>query len=366
MDEPRFVAAYGRELAHVAGLTGPRSATSIFFGGGTPSLMRPATVSALLGHIDRLWPIAAGAEITLEANPSSVEASRFQGYRAAGVNRVSIGVQSLRDDSLKSLGRLHTAAEARAAIAIAARTFERTSFDLIYARPKQSVDDWRSELDEALSLAGDHLSLYQLTIEAGTPFAGLAAAGKLQVPPGELADELYSLTQDMTGAAGLPAYEVSNHAPAGAESQHNMLYWRYGEYVGVGPGAHGRILSGSERLATATERRPSDWLGRVEADNHALTEAMPLTRAEQADELLLMGLRLQEGLDLDRMMEIGGVNPSESAIRELEELNLIARDPVGLRIRATERGRFVLNEVVRRLAGSLEPSRHIDKSGLRP
>lgn len=324
--------------------------------------MRPATVAALLEQADRLWPIAADAEITLEANPSSVEAGRFQGYRSAGVNRVSIGVQSLRDESLRTLGRLHSAAEARAAIAIAARTFERTSFDLIYARPRQSVDDWRGELAEALSLAGDHLSLYQLTIEDGTPFAGLAAAGKLHVPPAEIADDLYCLTQDMTAAAGLPAYEISNHAPGGAESRHNMLYWRYGEYVGVGPGAHGRLVSGSERLATVTQRRPSDWLARVEQDGQALTEAAPLTRPEQADEMLLMGLRLREGLDLDRMMKIGGVIPCEAAIRELEDLRLLARDPAGRRLRATERGRFVLNEVVRQLAERMEPSGHMDNA----
>src|SRR5690606_10457451 len=233
VDERRFLGAFRRELRSTRERIGPRCVTSIFVGGGTASLMQPSTVGGILDEIGGLWEIEPGAEVTLEANPSSVEAERFRGYRAAGVNRVSLGVQSLRDADLKQLGRLHSVAEAKAAIGVASRTFDRFSFDLIYARQGQTAESWRQELEEALAMAGGHLSLYQLTIEDGTPFAALHAAGKLHVPDGTQASELYVLTGDITAAHGLPAYEISNHAAPGQESRHNLLYWRYGEYAGI-------------------------------------------------------------------------------------------------------------------------------------
>jgi putative oxygen-independent coproporphyrinogen III oxidase len=330
--------------------------TSIFFGGGTPSLMSAATVGAVLEAIGRLWTMEPGAEITLEANPSSVEAARFRGYRAAGVNRVSLGVQSLDDAQLRALGRLHTSAEARAAIDVAASTFERFSFDLIYARPGQTTDAWRAELGQALDLAGKHLSLYQLTIEQGTPFAALHARGKLIVPDGDAAGALYEVTQEMTEHAGLPAYEISNHAVPGEESRHNLTYWRYGEYAGIGPGAHGRVVVDGVRRATSTERGPERWASLVEAGAHGIVEDVVLDRAEEADEALLMGLRLTEGVDLGRLAVLTGLHLGNRAVDGLTELGLVER--LGARrLRATASGRMVLNEIVLRLAQSFEPAR---------
>ena len=383
-DEDRFIAAYKHELRSIADMQRAAglvpTVASIFFGGGTPSLMKPATTAALIDYVAELWNIQPGAEITLEANPNSVEAGRFAGYKTAGVNRVSIGVQSLRDDELKKLGRLHSVSEAKTAIGIARSTFERFTFDLIYARPAQTAQNWRSELSEALEIAGDHLSLYQLTIEPDTPFAKLHAAGKLAVPDGEAALELYSLTQDMTAEAGLPAYEISNHARPGQESRHNMLYWRYGAYAGAGPGAHGRLVRNGMRISTATERNPEAWAALVEKQGHGFIEHDELSRTEAADEMLLMGLRLTEGLDLDELAELGGVTPSAPILAELVALGLLEyltgpRQPqsksiriegagitspmmtpvVGQqarRIRATGHGRFILNELVLRLSAS--------------
>jgi putative oxygen-independent coproporphyrinogen III oxidase len=360
IDEPRFRAAFLRELRHAAQRTGPRVVSSIFFGGGTPSLMQPETVAAILDEIAALWSVESGAEITLEANPGSVEAGRFRGYRAAGVNRVSLGVQSLRDDILKSLGRIHSVAEAKAAIDIARATFERFSFDLIYARPGQTLAAWREELRDALAIAGQHLSLYQLTIEPETPFAALHAAGKLVIPDEDAALALYEATQELTAAAGLPAYEISNHAAPGEESRHNLLYWRYGEYAGCGPGAHGRMVMRGTRHATSTERNPERWAGRVEAAGHGLIEETPLSAAEEADELLLMGLRLGEGVDLARLARLTGARPSAAAIAALTQQGLIeAVSHAGSatqRIRATGNGRFILNEIVLRLAMSFTHS----------
>jgi oxygen-independent coproporphyrinogen-3 oxidase len=357
VDEARFLAAFRRELEHVAALTGPRAVSSIFFGGGTPSLMAPATVAGILDRIATLWSVEPSAEITLEANPGSVDAARFRGYAAAGVNRVSLGVQSLDDRVLKSLGRIHTADEARTALAIARANFARYSFDLIYARPGQTPAEWRRELADALALAGGHLSLYQLTIEPETPFAALHAAGKLTVPDGEVALDLYAATQELTQAAGLPAYEISNHASPGEESRHNLTYWRYGEYVGSGPGAHGRLRLGGVRHATSAERNPERWLERVERDGHGWVEDAALTRSEEGDERLLMGLRLAEGVDLDRLARDGGAAPSAAAVAEMSALGFIdvfdgARGEK--RVRATHKGRFVLNEIVLRLALSFE------------
>jgi oxygen-independent coproporphyrinogen-3 oxidase len=319
--------------------------------------MAPGTVAAILDHIARLWCIAPDAEITLEANPGSVEAERFRGYAEAGVNRVSLGVQSLDDAVLRSLGRIHSVAEALRAIEIAHANFARVSFDLIYARPAQTVAQWKAELGAALALAAGHLSLYQLTIEPETPFATLHAAGKLAVPDADAALALYDVTQELTEAAGLPAYEISNHAAPGEESRHNLLYWRYGEYVGAGPGAHGRLIVDSVRHATAAERVPERWAERVERDGHGWSETVPLTRAEETDERLLMGLRLREGIDIDRLAGSKVSAGLSATLAELTDLGLIEAIPSeepGRRIRATSKGRFVLNEIVLRIALGVE------------
>ena len=317
--------------------------------------MSAATVAAMLDAIARHWSMDADTEITLEANPSSVEAGRFRDYRAAGINRVSLGVQSLNDADLRALGRLHTVEEALAAIDVSREIFQRSSFDLIYARPGQSLQAWRHELTRALALAGRPLSLYQLTIEAGTPFADLHARGRLRVPDSELAHDFYELTQELTEAAGLPAYEISNHAAPGEECRHNLLYWRYGEYAGIGPGAHGRVVVGGTRRATTTERQPERWLTRVEADGQGIEDNTPLSRAEQADEALLMGLRLSEGLDLGRLAGISGLRPKADVVRELSDAGLIERLERD-RLRASASGRIVLNALVLRLASALEPA----------
>jgi len=355
IEEARFLRAYQRELEHWARLAPGRTVSSIFFGGGTPSLMSPGTVGAILDAIARLWAVEAGAEITLEANPSSVEAGRFRGYRAAGVNRVSLGVQSLDDNQLRALGRLHTVEEARAAVDVARGTFDRVSFDLIYARPGQMLEAWRAELCEALALAGRHLSLYQLTIEQGTPFAELHARGRLVVPDADSARAFYDLTQEMAEGAGMPAYEISNHAVPGEECRHNLLYWRYGEYAGVGPGAHGRVVVDGTRHATVAERGPEAWAARVEAGGHGIADRTRLTRAEEADEMLLMGLRLSEGIDLERLAALTGCAPRPRAIAELAGLGLVERCGTG-RLRTTAEGRLVLDEIVLRLASALEPA----------
>ena len=363
IDEAHYLAAYLREIDTTAERIGQRSTSSVFFGGGTPSLMAPGTVAAIIERIDLHWPIAANAEITLEANPSSVEANRFAGYRACGVNRVSLGVQSLSDDVLRSLGRLHTVAEAREAIGIAKQTFPRFSFDLIYARPGQTVPAWRRELADALALADHHLSLYQLTVEAGTPFASLHAAGKLPIPDDDTAEALFALTQEMTEAAGLPAYEISNHARTGEASRHNLLYWRYGEYAGIGAGAHGRLIAAPSgdtpaRCATAAERSPEAWLARVASNGHGYVEEAALTPAEQVDEALLMGLRLTEGLELERLTRLGGVAPSGRALARLTLQGMLEAAGPG-RVRTTPRGRFVLNEIVRQLAADMVPAQSL-------
>jgi putative oxygen-independent coproporphyrinogen III oxidase len=355
VDETRFLHAYLAELGHWAGLAPGRVVSSIFFGGGTPSLMSPSTVAAILEAIGRHWAVDAEAEITLEANPSSVEAARFAGYRAAGVNRVSLGVQALEDGDLRALGRLHTVAEALAGIDVSRATFDRVSFDLIYARPGQTPRAWADELARALELAGRHLSLYQLTIEAGTPFAELHARGRLHVPDPEAARAFYDLTQEMTEQAGLPAYEVSNHAAPGEECRHNLLYWHYGEYAGIGPGAHGRVVVAATRHATATERNPERWAALVEGGGHGMTERMPLTAQEAADEALLMGLRLAEGIDLDRLAARSGLAPRRRAVEALVGLGLIERIGTS-RLAATVSGRIVLNEVVLRLSSALRPA----------
>lgn len=355
-DYSRFLAAYCRELSYARSITGDGQAvTSIFFGGGTPSLMPPDVVGGILDQIGRLWNVEAGAEITLEANPGSVEADRFAGYRAAGVNRVSLGVQSLHDAELRRLGRVHSVAEAKAALAIAARTFERFTFDLIYARPSQTVDAWRQELSEALTMAGDHLSLYQLTVEPDTPYAALKAAGKLIIPDAESARDLFDLTQEMMEAAGMPAYEISNHARPGSESRHNLTYWRYGSYVGVGAGAHGRLLRGQDgaRVATSTQREPETWLKAVEVRGHGYIEESVLDVVEQADEMLLMGLRITEGCDVERLSQLTGFAPSRTVIARLVGEGLLKSDAPTGRVVVTTQGRLVLDWVVTQLAQGL-------------
>jgi oxygen-independent coproporphyrinogen-3 oxidase len=323
--------------------------TSIFLGGGTPSLMKPETVEAILDGISRHWHVPEGIEITMEANPSSVEAERFRGYRAAGVNRVSLGVQALNDRDLRFLGRLHNVEDALKAVKLARDIFPRMSFDLIYARPGQQETDWIRELREAISYAVDHLSLYQLTIEEGTPFFGLQRNGKIVLPDADHAARLYEITQEVTEAAGLPAYEVSNHAKPGAESRHNLTYWRYGDYAGIGPGAHGRLTAGGRKFATATERNPEAWLKAVNTDGHGMIDNESLERDEQADEMLLMGLRLREGLDLARWHMLSGRSLDTEKEDFLIGHGLLER--LGnSRLRCTPSGMLVLDAVVADLA----------------
>jgi oxygen-independent coproporphyrinogen-3 oxidase len=354
LGEDGYVEAAIAELAYYAGLTPGRTVTSIFFGGGTPSLMAPETVAALLDTAAALWPLDRACEITLEANPSSVEASRFAGYRSAGINRVSLGVQSLNDDELRFLGRLHTAAEARQALDVAHRHFDRVTFDLIYARPGQTPAEWRRELSAALGLARGHLSLYQLTVEPGTAFFGLQQRGKLRIPGAELAADLYDLTQEVCEAAGLPAYEVSNHAAPGEESRHNLTYWRYGDYVGAGPGAHGRIAAGHAKIATAAIEEPAAWAAQVLEQGHGCAERNELSALEQAEEMLLMGLRLSEGLDLARLEAGTGFILAPAEIAGLEEEGLL--ETQASRVRVSSRGRLVLNAIVETLASALTPA----------
>jgi putative oxygen-independent coproporphyrinogen III oxidase len=349
IDEARFVRAFAAEIAVTAARIPGREAVSIFFGGGTPSLMQPATVGAILDAIARHWKLAPDVEVTLEANPTSVEATRFRGYRAAGVNRVSLGVQALDDAALAALGRLHSAEEALDAVALARATFPRTSFDLIYARPGQTAAAWRDELARAISEAGDHLSLYQLTIEPDTPFAALHAAGKLATPDDDTGRALYDATQDVCDSRGLPAYEISNHARPGGECRHNLVYWRYGEYAGIGPGAHGRLDIAGRRYATATEKNPERWLTLVETRGHGLVVDDVLTRIEQADELLLMGLRLAEGIELARYADIAGKPLDPERIADLARGGLIQTTRDG-RLRVTAAGFPVLDAVVADLA----------------
>ena len=349
VDEARFARAFAAEIAATAARVPGRTVSSIFFGGGTPSLMQPATIAAVLDAIAQHWSVAAGAEVTLEANPTSVEATRFRGYRTAGVNRVSLGVQALDDRALTELGRLHSAREALDAVGVARTVFDRYSFDLIYARPGQTPQQWANELNQALAEAGEHLSLYQLTIEADTPFAALHAAGKLKTPDEDTARALYDTTQEICGAHGLPAYEISNHARAGGECRHNLIYWRAHEYAGIGPGAHGRLDIDGARHATATEKRPETWLMRVEASGHGLISDEVLTREERCDEFLLMGLRLAEGVDLARYTELSGRALDPQRIAALREHGLIETTTAG-RLRVTLPGFPVLDAVVADLA----------------
>ena len=349
IDEARFAAALAQEITTIAARVPGRQVRSIFLGGGTPSLMAPQTVAAILDAVSNAWHVDDNAEITLEANPSSVEADRFRGYRAAGVNRVSLGVQSLNDADLKALGRLHNVAQARAAVEVGRAVFPRLSFDLIYARPGQTLDGWRAELEQAIAMAADHLSLYQLTIEPGTPFAALHAAGKLVVPEPDALADFYALTQDITAANGLPAYEISNHAAAGAQSRHNLTYWRYQDYAGIGPGAHGRLTIDGVKWATMSEKHPESWVDKVEATGHGLIVDERLSREEAADEMLLMGLRLREGLSTRRYEAVSGRPFDPKRLADLFTHGMI-ESVAGERLRATPAGWMVLDALVADIA----------------
>ena len=349
IDETRYVRAFEIEIAAAAARAPGRTVSTIFFGGGTPSLMKPETVGALLDAVGRNWSVAPDVEVTLEANPTSVEATRFRGYRAAGVNRVSLGVQALNDADLKSLGRMHSVQEALDAVAIARTIFNRYSFDLIYARSGQTAAMWETELKQAIGEAAEHLSLYQLTIEQGTPFHTLHAAGKLIVPDDDNARALYDTTQEVCDRAGLPAYEISNHARPGAECRHNLVYWRGQEYAGIGPGAHGRLEIDGARHATETEKRPESWLMRVESLGHGGTVDDVLTREQRADEFLLMGLRLAEGIDPARYTAIAGRSLDPERIKDLASLGFVESDGDG-HLRVTPAGFPVLDAVVADLA----------------
>jgi oxygen-independent coproporphyrinogen-3 oxidase len=349
IDEARWARAFAAEIAATAARVPGRVVSTIFFGGGTPSLMRPQTIGTVIETIASHWQVAPDIEITLEANPTSVEAERFRGYRGAGVNRVSLGVQALDDRALAALGRTHSAREALDAVELARAIFGRYSFDLIYARPEQTPEQWSRELRAALSEAGEHVSLYQLTIEPETPFAALHSAGKLRVPDDDAARILYDVTQEICAARGLPAYEISNHARPGGECRHNLVYWRAHEYAGIGPGAHGRLDIAGARHATATEKRPEAWLARVERDGHGLITDDALTLAEAADEFLLMGLRLAEGIDATRFAQIAGRPLEPDRIAMLRQHGLIETTASG-RMRVTLSGFPVLDSVVADLA----------------
>jgi len=353
VDHDRWRTALLAELDHYAGRTPGRTVTSIFFGGGTPSLMEPSTAAAVIDRVAERWPVAADIEITLEANPSSVEASRFADLAAAGVNRVSLGVQALDDASLAFLGRRHNGAEAMEALAVAKRQFARASFDLIYARPGQTIAEWRAELARALGEGTEHLSVYQLTIEEGTKFATLAQRGELKMPDEDTQAALYEATQEMLSAAGLPAYEISNHARPGAESRHNMTYWRYGDYVGIGPGAHGRLTLDGRKWATRAHRAPEAWLDRVAQHGHGAHADVEIAQAERRDELMMMGLRLAEGVSRSRLRdELGADVDTLLDVRKLDRLvgaGFLTLDDRALR--ATEAGRQRLNAVLASLLG---------------
>ena len=347
VDEARWTRALVADLERQATLAPERELVSIFFGGGTPSLMPPATVAALIARATLLWPAAPDLEISLEANPNSAEAERFAGFAAAGVNRLSLGIQALDPEALRFLGRGHDRAEALAAIRLARDTFARYSFDLIYARPGQSVAAWEAELDEALSLAGEHLSLYQLTIEDGTAFGNRAARGERLAADEETAAALFEVTQQRLAAAGRPAYEISNHARPGAECRHNLAYWRYDDYLGIGPGAHGRVSRGEGKLATRQQRAPEAWLAAIEGSGTALEEITPIARDEAVGEMVMMGLRLVEGVSRRRLEALAGRGVEElfgAALPRLLDGGFVALGPD--RLAATASGRQRLNAVL--------------------
>ena len=354
VDQTRWLKAYLAEIDRVGRETAGRRLQSVFFGGGTPSLMDPDTVFAILDRVRATWSVANDWEVTLEANPGSVETGKLRAFRSAGVNRLSMGVQALNDADLKRLGRLHTAADAIAAFDVARSCYDRVSFDLIYARQDQTPEDWAAELTRALDMAVDHLSLYQLTVEDGTAFGDRHAKGGLKgLPDEDRSVALYEITQDLCGAAGLPAYEVSNHARDGAQSQHNLIYWRGGDYAGVGPGAHGRLTLEGRRWATEALKAPSAWLDAVEKHGAGELPREDIGALARAQEYVLMSLRLSEGLDLARLQAISGHSLPQAAVSDLCALGLIVTDAG--RVRATGQGRLVLNAVIRRLTEDMAP-----------
>lgn len=345
-----------RDMEYVARLQGASPAerpqlSTIYFGGGTPSLMTPSSAAGIIELAGDLWRITSDIEITMEANPASSEAARFADVRAAGVNRLSLGVQSLRDESLKFLGRLHDVAEAKKALAAAQKIFPRVTFDLIYALPHQKLADWQAELREALAFGASHMSLYQLTIEPQTQFATLYAAGKIRMPDEDISAEFYDATCEMMAAAGLPPYEVSNYAAPGQESRHNLIYWRYGQYAGLGPGAHGRLDLADGRYATAAIKKPRLWRDAITNEGHGFEVMEMVDPREAAEEHLLMNLRLREGLDLAAYEGRWNVTISREKIAELQGMGLICLTDG--RLAATPDGALVLNMLIRELAESL-------------
>ena len=351
VEPQQFGDALATELDWFAGQTPGRTVTSVFFGGGTPSLMPPAVVGRVIDEVARLWPLADDVEINLEANPTSAEAANFAGYHTAGVNRVSVGIQALDEADLKYLGRQHSVDEGLAAFQMAARIFPRTSFDLIYARPGQRPDQWHTELRRALQEQAGHMSLYQLTIEPETAFFRLHEAGQLATPGEDHAAEMYEITRELTSAAGLPAYEVSNHARPGHECRHNMLYWSYGEYAGVGPGAHSRLVADDgSRRALATEKHPETWLQKVSADHNAVVENAVVAGEDAAHECLLMGMRTTQGVSLKRLQQMNGARIDRECLDHLVSDGLVRLTQDGERVVATAAGRQVLNSVIEYIA----------------
>ncbi|WP_375188023.1 radical SAM family heme chaperone HemW [Sphingobium yanoikuyae] len=344
IDADAWQAALLADLAHEAQKTGRRPLRSIFFGGGTPSLMPPRIAASLIEVAERHWGFSNDIEITLEANPNSVEAARFGDLAAAGINRVSLGLQALDNDALAFLGRAHDVDEGLGALDTARRIFDRVSFDLIYARPGQSESDWEAELARALSFGTGHLSLYQLTIEPGTRFATLAAQGKLTPVDPDHGATLYELTQAMTAQAGIPSYEISNHARPGQESRHNLIYWRYGDYVGIGPGAHGRRGG----MATLRHKKPENWMGAVDRNGNGLQQEVPLQAEDKAREALLMGLRLGEGVDLARIAGLSGLPidalVDDRAVDRMNDLGLVWR--TGNRLQVSPAGMLLLDAIL--------------------
>jgi len=343
VDHDAWSKAFVSEIERVGALTKGRVLHSVFFGGGTPSLMAPSTVGAIMDTVQRTWPMANDLEVTLEANPTSVEAGKFADFRAAGINRVSMGIQALNDNDLRKLGRMHSAAEALAAFDIARGTFDRVSFDLMYGRQDQSLAQWEAELKQALSLGLDHVSLYQLTIEPGTVFGDRYKVGKLRgLPDDDLSADMYALTQDICADHNMPRYEVSNHATYGAESRHNKIYWRYGDYVGIGPGAHGRLTLSGRRTATDQTRMPAAWLSGVDRERQETLSGM-----DQAVEFLMMGLRLAEGADTSRYERLAGRPLSALHIADLQNMGLL--EATKSRIIVSNQGFTLLNGVLRTL-----------------
>ena len=346
IDQEAWRDALLADLAHEARLLPGRTLTSIFFGGGTPSLMDPATVASVIDSARELWPAAGDIEITLEANPNSVEAARFDDLAAAGVNRLSLGLQSFDDDALAFLGRAHSAREGLEALAIAQRHFERVSFDLIYALPEETEDKWTAMLAQALSLGTSHLSLYQLTIEPGTRFASMVQRRDFEPLDADRAAALYELTDAMTSAAGLPAYEISNHARSGQESRHNLTYWRYGDYAGIGPGAHGRRLS----MRTVRHRKPENFLSAIARNGHGIAEEDTLLPVQAGDEALVMGLRLAEGIDAEALAQRFGLDSivDWERVERLVASGHLTRE--GAAIATTAKGRLLLDRILGEIA----------------